>query len=56
MLTDYGLPNWGFFADGKKAIYLNPNFQGNLLNTSIHIKTLGKIDPWIALTGITFKY
>jgi outer membrane protein len=56
MLTDYGLPNWGVFVDGKKAIYLNPNFQGNLLDTSIHIKTLGKIDPWIASTGITFKY
>ena len=56
MLTDFGLPNWGVFADAKKLIYLNPNFQGNLLNTNIHIKTLGKIDPWIASTGITFKY
>jgi outer membrane protein len=56
MLTDYGLPNWGVFADAKKAIYLNPNFQGNLLNTNVHIKTLGKIDPWVASTGITFKY
>lgn len=56
MLTDYGLPNWGVFADAKKLIYLNPNFQGNLLNTNIHIKTLGKIDPWVASTGITFKY
>ncbi|MGH6800219.1 MAG: OmpW/AlkL family protein, partial [Methylocella sp.] len=56
MLTDFGLPNWGVFVDAKKAIYLNPNFQGNLLNTNIHIKTLGKIDPWIASTGITFKY
>jgi outer membrane protein len=56
MLTDFGLPNWGVFADAKKLIYLNPNFQGNLLNTDIHIKTLGKIDPWIASTGITFKY
>ncbi|MGH6839601.1 MAG: OmpW/AlkL family protein [Methylocella sp.] len=56
MLGDFGLPHWGVFVDGKKLIYLNPNFQGNLLNTSIHIKTLGKIDPWIASTGITFKY
>jgi len=56
MLGDFGFPNWGVFADAKKAIYLNPNFQGNLLNTNIHIKTLGKIDPWIASTGITFKY
>jgi outer membrane protein len=54
---DYMLTqNWGVFVDGKKLIYLNPNFQGNLLDTSIHIKTLGKIDPWIASTGITFKY
>jgi outer membrane protein len=54
---DYMLTqNWGVFVDGKKLIYLNPNFQGNLLNTSLHIKTLGKIDPWIASTGITFKY
>ena len=56
MLTDFGLPNWGVFADAKKLIYLNPNFQGNLLNTNIHIKTLGKIDPWVVSTGITFKY
>ncbi|HEX3495395.1 MAG TPA: OmpW family outer membrane protein [Methylocella sp.] len=56
MLTDFGLPNWGVFADAKKLIYLNPNFQGEVLNTTIHIKTLGKIDPWIASTGITFKY
>jgi outer membrane protein len=48
--------NWGVFVDAKKLIYLNPNFQGNLLNTNIHIKTLGKIDPWIASAGITFKY
>jgi outer membrane protein len=56
MLDAFGLPNWGVFADAKKLIYLNPNFQGNLLNTNIHIKTLGKIDPWIASAGITFKY
>ena len=48
--------NWGVYVDLKKLIYLNPNFQGNLLNTNIHIKTLGKIDPWVAGTGITFKY
>ena len=54
---DYMLTqNWGVFVDAKKLIYLNPNFQGNLLNTNIHIRTLGKIDPWIASTGITFKY
>lgn len=54
---DYMLTqNWGVFVDAKKAIYLNPNFQGELLNTNIHIKTLGKIDPWIASAGITFKY
>jgi len=52
MLTE----NWGVFVDAKKLIYLNPDFQGNLLNTNIHIRTLGKIDPWIASTGITFKY
>ncbi|MGH6794369.1 MAG: OmpW/AlkL family protein [Methylocella sp.] len=56
MMGDFGLPNWGVFADAKKVIYLNPNFQGNLLNTNIHIKTLGKIDPWVASAGITFKY
>ncbi|MGH6812707.1 MAG: OmpW/AlkL family protein [Methylocella sp.] len=56
MLSDLGLPNWGVFVDAKKLIYLNPNFQGDLLTTNIHIKTLGKIDPWIASTGITFKY
>ena len=56
MLTGLGLPNWGVYVDVKKLIYLNPNFQGELLNTTIHIKTLGKIDPWIASTGITFKY
>jgi outer membrane protein len=56
MLTGFGLPNWGVYADVKKLIYLNPNFQGNLLNTNIHIKTLGKIDPWVVGTGITFKY
>jgi outer membrane protein len=56
MLTEFGLPNWGVFADAKKLIYLNPNFQGNVLNTNVHVKTLGKIDPWIASTGITFKY
>ncbi len=49
-------PNWGVFADVKRLIYLNPNFQGNLLNTNIHIRTLGKIDPWVVSTGITFKY
>ncbi len=55
--ADYMLTqNWGVFVDAKKAIYLNPNFQGNLLNTNVHIKTLGKIDPWIASAGITFKY
>jgi len=48
--------NWGVFADLKKLIYLNPNFQGELLNLPIHIKTLGKIDPWVASAGITFKY
>ncbi|MDQ6703252.1 MAG: outer membrane beta-barrel protein [Pseudomonadota bacterium] len=54
---DYMLTqNWGVFVDAKKAIYLNPNFQGNVLNTNIHIKTLGKIDPWVASAGITFKY
>ena len=59
MLTGFGLPNWGIFVDAKKLIYLNPNFQGDLLNNevgNIHIKTLGKIDPWIASTGITFRY
>jgi outer membrane protein len=54
---DYMLTqNLGVFFDAKKAIYLNPNFQGNLLNTDIHIKTLGKIDPWVASAGVTFKY
>ena len=56
---DYMLtPNWGVYVDVKKLIYLNPNFQGNLLNINppIHIKTLGKIDPWVVGTGITFKY
>jgi outer membrane protein len=50
--------NWGVFVDVKKLIYLNPNFQGNLLNINppIHIRTLGKIDPWVVSTGITFKY
>jgi outer membrane protein len=52
MLTE----NWGVFVDGKKLIYLNPDFQGNLLNLPIHVRTLGKIDPWIASAGITFKY
>jgi outer membrane protein len=56
MLDGFGLHNWGVFADAKKLIYLNPNFQGNVLNTDIHVKTLGKIDPWIASAGITFKY
>jgi outer membrane protein len=56
MLTAFGLPNWGVFADAKKLIYLNPNFQGTLLNTGTPIRTLGKIDPWVASTGITFKY
>jgi outer membrane protein len=56
MLDGFGLPNWGVFVDAKKLIYLNPNFQGELLNLPIHVKTLGKIDPWIASTGITFKY
>jgi outer membrane protein len=56
MLTGFGLPNWGVFADAKKLIYLNPNFQGTLLNTGIPVRTLGKIDPWVASTGITFKY
>ncbi len=56
MLAGFGLPNWGVFVDAKKLIYLNPNFQGNVLNTDIHIKTLGKIDPWIASVGLTFKY
>jgi outer membrane protein len=57
--VDYMLTqNWGVFADLKKLIYLNPNFQGDLLsiNPPIHIKTLGKIDPWVASAGITFKY
>ena len=40
--------NWGVYVDVKKLIYLNPNFQGDLLNTGIHIRTLGKIDPWVA--------
>ncbi len=56
---DYMLTqNWGVFVDAKKAIYLNPNFQGTLLSpvTNIHVKTLGKIDPWIGTVGITFKY
>ena len=54
---DYMLTqNWGIFVDAKKLIYLNPNFQGNLLNTNIHIKTLGKIDPWVGSAGISFKY
>ena len=52
MLTE----NWGVFADVKKLIDLNPNFEGDLLNLGIHVRTLGKIDPWIASTGITFKY
>jgi outer membrane protein len=56
MLTALGLPNWGVYVDVKKLIYLNPNFQGNLLNTPVHIKTLGKIDPWLVGTGVTFKY
>jgi outer membrane protein len=56
MLTGFGLPNWGVFVDAKKLIYLNPNFQGDLLGLPIHVRTLGKIDPWIASTGITFKY
>ena len=56
MLTDFGLSNWGVFVDAKKLIYLNPDFQGDLLNLGIHVRTLGKIDPWIASTGITFKY
>jgi outer membrane protein len=54
---DYMLTqNWGIYVDLKKLIYLNPNFQGNLLSTPIHIKNLGKIDPWLVGTGITFKY
>jgi outer membrane protein len=57
--ADYMLTqNWGVFVDAKKLIYLNPNFQGDLLNINpkIHIRTLGKIDPWVASAGITFKY
>ncbi len=58
MLGAFGLPNWGVFADVKKLIYLNPNFEGNLLsiNPPIHIRTLGKIDPWVLSAGLTFKY
>src|ERR1700720_2655529 len=42
MLDGFGLPNWGVFVDAKKLIYLNPNFQGELLNLPIPVKTLGK--------------
>ena len=55
--VDYMLTqNWGVYLDVKKLIYLNPNFQGDLLNTGIHIRTLGKIDPWVLGTGVTFKF
>jgi outer membrane protein len=55
--VDYMLtPNWGVFADLKKAIYFNPDFQGELLNTNVHVRTLGSLDPWVVSAGVTFKY
>ncbi len=48
-------PNWGLFIDGKKAFF-STDAQGFLLNTSIPVRAHITFDPWIASTGITFKY
>jgi outer membrane protein len=48
-------PNWGLFIDAKKAFYNTDGF-GFPLNTFVPIRTHVTIDPWVATTGITFKY
>lgn len=48
-------PNWGVFIDAKKAFF-STNAQGFVLNTTIPVRAHITLDPWIASTGITFKY
>jgi outer membrane protein len=48
-------PNWGVFLDGKK-VFLSTDASGQLLETTIPIRTHIQIDPWVADVGITFKY
>jgi outer membrane protein len=48
-------PNWGLFIDGKKAFF-SSDAQAFLLNTNIPVRAHIRFYPWIASTGITFRY
>ncbi len=46
-------PNWGVFIDAKKAFF-NTDAQGFFVGRPMRSHVT--LDPWIASTGITFKY
>ena len=48
-------PNWGVFLDLKKAFF-STDAQGFAFPGNIPVRAHIQIDPWVASTGITFKY
>ncbi len=48
-------PNWGVFIDGKK-VFLSTDAQGFAIPGYIPLRSHITLDPWLASTGITFKY
>src|ERR1700730_3584374 len=46
-------PNWGVFVDGKK-VFFSTDVQG--FARTVPVRTHVTLDPWVASTGIPFKY
>ena len=54
--TDWMLtPNWGVFVDGKK-VFLSTDAQGFAMPGNNPVRSHITLDPWVAATGVTFKF
>lgn len=54
--ADYMItPNIGIFADIKK-LWLSTDVTGTVVTTNIPIRTHVQLDPWVASTGVAFKF
>ena len=54
--TDWKLtPNWGVFVDGKK-VFLSTDAQGFAMPGNNPVRSHITLDPWVAATGVTFKF
>lgn len=48
-------PNWGLYIEGRKT-FLSTDAQGFAFPGPVPMRSHVTLDPWLASTGITFKY